>query len=147
VIIIDPDGVTTLVILGDAVGKRLVDFDVVLPRVVFIRFALGTVGNLVVEDGPKHGLAVVGIMTVEILVINKHGKCFIVVLQFLRNAGLDMFFERVSRHAQSSYPQLVLEGALVGSRFDSIDQAPVPEVCLNDGPVSLGEFTVATDCQ
>jgi hypothetical protein len=68
VVVVDPDNVTPLVVLHDAVGKCLVDLDVEAPRVVEEGLALGVVRDDVVEDGPQDGLAVVRVVAIEVLV-------------------------------------------------------------------------------
>lgn len=95
----DPHNIATLVVLGNAIGKGLIDLDIVLPGVILVRFALGAVGNLVVKDGPEHALAIMGIVSVKIFVVNKDGKRLVVFLQSLGDAGFAVFIERISRHA------------------------------------------------
>ena len=82
-IIMDPNDVPSLPILGDTFSKGFVDFVIVDPRVIFVSFALGIVGDLIVENGPKDGLAVVAVVSVKVAVRDIDGQRVVFILKFL----------------------------------------------------------------
>ena len=57
-IVVNPDDISTLPILSNAVGKGLIGVNIVDPGMVFIRLALWVVRYLLVEHRPQDRLAV-----------------------------------------------------------------------------------------
>jgi hypothetical protein len=57
-IVVNPDDISTLPIISNAVGKGLIDVNIVDPGMVFIRLALWVVRYLLVEHRPQDRLAV-----------------------------------------------------------------------------------------
>ena len=58
-VIVDPNGITLLVCLDNAVGNALVHGFVQFPRVVLVSLGFGVVRNLVMQSWPQNLLTVV----------------------------------------------------------------------------------------
>lgn len=82
VIIVNPDGVTMLVIPNNALGKSFVDLDIVTPGMILVGLALWVVRNLIMEDWPENCLAVVRVVAVKVVVVDIDCDGVIFTLEF-----------------------------------------------------------------
>lgn len=143
VVVVNPDCVAFLPVLNNFVGERLVDLDVVLPRVILVRLALGIVGNLVVEDRPQNLLAEVGVMAVEILVRAENAQHVVLGGELVFDVlKLLSAHEGVDGHAQCSHPGVVSKLAISGSCHGGVTQATVTLIGTNDLPIGVRETTI-----
>ena len=125
VVIVHPDDVATLVVLDNCVSERLVYLDVKHPRVIEESFTLGVVGNNIVEDRPKNGLAKVCIVAIEILVAGKDSQSVMFLFQLVVNLHLLVLVDAVGREADQTNREHVFQAILVHSRTNSIGQATI----------------------
>lgn len=120
VIVMDPDHVATLVRLDDLVGKGLVQVLVVDPRVILVRLALRVVGNLVVENWPENGLAVVGVVTIKVTVLDPDRKCIVLRLEPVLNLFLLALIQCISWETDSANPEDVVDSFGIDGGTDSV---------------------------
>lgn len=126
----DPDDVAFLVIFGYAVSEGLVDFDVEYPGMILICFALWMVRNLIVEDWPQDGFAIMLVVTIEITVTDIDSQRVIVVLQLLCNVFFHVVLQDINGTAQSAYPELLVQLSSVGGGVNGIEQTTIANNCL-----------------
>src|ERR1044071_6685061 len=144
-VVVDPDHIAPLPVLNNLIGKGLVDVDIVFPRVVLVRFALGVVGDLVVEHRPEDLLAEVRVVAVKVLIGAKDtqhvvfgGKPVLDVLKLL------CALKGISRHAQCADPSVVLQLAVSGGSLRSVSQTAVSLIGVGNSPVGVLKNSVLT---
>ena len=113
VIVVNPNCVAILVAFKDPFRKCFIDLDVVLPRMILERLALGMVGHLIVEDWPENGMAVVGIVTIEVTVLRPHWQCIVLVVQLVIDLTSAILSHLISREADCADPGNMLEIPIV----------------------------------
>lgn len=129
-VVMNPDDIALLVILGNAIRKGFVDFDIIDPRMVFICLALWVIWNLIVEDRPKDGLAVMLVVPIEIAVVSKNRQGIVIIFKLFGDIRFQVILQSLSRAAQGTDPCFVLKKSSVSDCVDCIEQSTVADLSL-----------------
>jgi hypothetical protein len=86
-IVVDPNNVAPFPILDNLVRKRLVDFLRSISKNDPRKPCFWIVGDLVVENWPQDGLAIVRVVAIEVAIIHKDRQAFELVCKLIVDIG------------------------------------------------------------
>jgi hypothetical protein len=87
-IVMNPDDIATFVTFDNLVRESLVEMFIIYPRMVFISLAFGVIRNLVVENWPENGLAIVNVVAVQVAIADIDSQCVVFGFQLLMDLVL-----------------------------------------------------------
>lgn len=82
-VVMNPDAVSRLPVLGDGVGEGFIHSQVLFPGVIVVLGVSRALLHLIVQCGPKHRSAEMGIVAFELVVAYKDGQRLMVMPESL----------------------------------------------------------------